>query len=149
MSPRLRRRRAARISPAAGVVGRSRRGPTGCVPVGRVLRTGVADAGSGCAPRDLLPEITYLPSPWASAVHGLEELSRFWEAGRDGPNEPFTLVHEIVAVEGTAAVVRLAVDYQGPDTTRWRDLWLVAFDDDGRCETFEEWPFAPNQPDGH
>ena len=95
------------------------------------------------------PEITYVPSPWAPAVRGLDELSRFWEAGRDGPDEPFTLVHEIVAVEGTKAVVRLSVNYLGPDTTRWRDLWVLEFADDGRCTTFEEWPFAPSQPDGH
>ena len=32
---------------------------------------------------------------------------------------------------------------------RWRDLWVLRFDDDGRCRAFEEWPFAPDQPDGH
>ena len=31
----------------------------------------------------------------------------------------------------------------------WRDLWVLRFDDDGRCLAFEEWPFAPDQPDGH
>jgi len=105
--------------------------------------------GTAPLPELFAPDISYLPSPWATPVRGLEELSRFWEAGRDGPDEPFTLVHEIVAVEGTTAVVRLSVDYLGPDTTRWRDLWVLEFDDDGRCTAFEEWPFAPNQPDGH
>lgn len=94
------------------------------------------------------PDVTYLPSPWRPAVRGLDELSRFWETGRDGPDEPFALVHEIVAVEGTTAVVRLSVDYLGPDTTRWRDLWVLEFAGDGRCTAFEEWPFAPNQQDG-
>jgi hypothetical protein len=105
--------------------------------------------GTGALVELFSPDVTYLPSPWATAVSGLDELSRFWEAGRDGPDEPFTLVHEIVAVEGATVVVRVSVDYLGPDTSRWRDLWVLEFDDAGRCTAFEEWPFAPNQPDGH
>jgi len=31
----------------------------------------------------------------------------------------------------------------------WRDLWVLRFAADGRCSSFEEWPFAPGQPDGH
>ncbi len=95
------------------------------------------------------PEVSYLPSPWAAPVSGLEELCRFWESERDGPDEPFVLTHEVVAVEGTTAVVRVSVDYLGRDTSRWRDLWVLRFADDGRCSVFEEWPFAPDQPDGH
>jgi hypothetical protein len=45
------------------------------------------------------------------------------EAGRDGPDEPFTMSSEIVAVDAEAvtAVVRLAVDYHAEDRRRWRD----------------------------
>jgi hypothetical protein len=32
---------------------------------------------------------------------------------------------------------------------RWRDLWVLTLDGSGRCERFEEWPFAANQSDGH
>lgn len=95
------------------------------------------------------PDVSYLPSPWARPVSGLEELAEFWESGRDGPDERFTLSSEVVAVEGTTAVVRVSVDYLGPDTSRWRDLWVLEFAADGRCAAFEEWPFAPDQPDGH
>ena len=59
------------------------------------------------------------------------------------------MASEVVAVDGTIAVVRVAVDYLRPPFPRWRDMWIIEFDDDGRCTTFEEWPFAPNQPDGH
>ena len=45
------------------------------------------------------------------------------------------------------AVVRVHVDYD--DGQRWRDLWLLTLDEHGRCEHFEEWPFAPDQDDGH
>jgi len=94
------------------------------------------------------PEVTYLPSPWAKPVVGLDALSRFWDGARDGPDEAFDLRSEVVAVDGDTAVVRLAVDYQGRGG-RWRDLWVITFGSDGRCTAFEEWPFSPGQPDGH
>jgi ketosteroid isomerase-like protein len=94
-------------------------------------------------------DVSYRPSPWKPPLNGLEELAPFWESARDGPDEPFTLSSEIVAVDGTTAVVRLSVDYTGADSTRWRDLWVLEFGPDGRCVSFEEWPFTPDQPDGH
>jgi hypothetical protein len=54
---------------------------------------------------------------------------------------------EIVAIDAPVAIVRVAVDYD--DGQRWRDLWVLALDGSGRCERFKEWPFAPDQPDGH
>lgn len=90
---------------------------------------------------------SYAPSPWASPILDLVSLRRFWEAARDGPDEAFRMISEIVAVEGRTAVVRVRVDYD--DGQRWRDLWLLTLEDEGRCEHFEEWPFAPDQDDGH
>jgi hypothetical protein len=94
-------------------------------------------------------EVSYRPSPWAPPIEGLDALSRFWEAERDGPDEEFNLVSEVVAVEGGTAVVRLAVDYLAGTPRRWRDLWVLEFTADRRCVRFEEWPFAPDQDDGH
>ncbi|RDI68732.1 nuclear transport factor 2 family protein [Nocardia pseudobrasiliensis] len=100
--------------------------------------------------RDLFAEeIGYLPSPWAQPVRGLAALARFWEDGRSGPNEPFTMTFDIVAVEGDTAVVRVAVEYPADHPSRWRDLWIIRFDSRGHCTWFEEWPFAPKQADGH
>jgi len=28
-------------------------------------------------------------------------------------------------------------------------MWVLRFTQDGRCASFEEWPFAPDKPDGH
>jgi ketosteroid isomerase-like protein len=96
------------------------------------------------------PDATYSLSPWREPpVAGLDALAAMWEDGRDGPDEPFTMEHEIVAVEGDTAVVRLAVEYGGTPGGRWRDLWVLRFAADGRCMAFEEWPFAPGQKDGH
>jgi ketosteroid isomerase-like protein len=97
-------------------------------------------------------DASYLPSPWARPVEGLEAIARFWEDERDGADEPFTMAHEVVAVDGATAVVRVDVDYDGHGAMpaqRWRDLWVLGFDADGRCAAFEEWPFAPGQRDGH
>jgi ketosteroid isomerase-like protein len=91
----------------------------------------------------------YLVSPWAQPLTGLVALAEFWEDGRDGPDEPFTMESEVVAVDGPNAVVRVEVEYARDQPSRWRDLWVLRFDADGHCTWFEEWPFAPEQPDGH
>lgn len=91
--------------------------------------------------------VTYVASPWADPIVGVATLRRFWEAARPGPDEGFRMASDIVAVDGSTAVVRVEVDYD--DGQRWRDLWLITLDDDGRCEHFEEWPFTPDQDDGH
>ena len=69
--------------------------------------------------------------------------------GANRTREAFTLDWEVVAVDGDTAVVRAQVDYEDAESGRWRDLWVLRFDDEGRCRAFEEWPFAPEQPDGH
>ncbi|MGH9193334.1 MAG: nuclear transport factor 2 family protein [Acidimicrobiales bacterium] len=98
------------------------------------------------------PDASYLPSPWAAPVEGLATIARFWEDEREGPDESFTMAREILAVERATAVVRVSVDYDGGETAppqRWRDLWVIRFDGDGRCVAFEEWPFATGQRDDH
>ena len=103
--------------------------------------------GTGALDGLFTPGASYAASPWARPVEGLEAIRAFWDAGRSGPEEAFRMVSDIVAIDGQVAVVRVAVDYA--DGQRWRDLWVLVLDGDGRCERFEEWPFAPDQPDGH
>jgi SnoaL-like domain len=95
------------------------------------------------------PDATYRVSPWAPVVEGLAAIRVLWDEGRDGADEAFTMTSDVVAVDGTTAVVRVAVDYGDPEASRWRDLWVLRFDDEGRCAAFEEWPFEPGQDDGH
>lgn len=95
------------------------------------------------------PDAGYLPSPWAEPRRGLADLADFWESERESADEEFTLACEVVAVDGDTAVVRAAVEYAEPHAGRWLDLWVIRFAADGRCSWFEEWPFAPDQPDGH
>ncbi len=110
----------------------------------RIWRT----AGTARLPELFQPDATYLASPWAQPIEGLEAIARFWEAERDGADEDFAMSSEIVAVDGSTAVVRVFVTYAA-GRRRWRDLWVLRLAGDGRCSSFEEWPFAPDQPDGH
>jgi ketosteroid isomerase-like protein len=88
------------------------------------------------------PDATYSTAPFKEPHVGLAAIERLWDAEREGPDEAFTLATEIVAVEGDTGVVRAEVHYAQPPR-HYRDLWIVRFDDDGRCAAFEEWPFWP------
>jgi hypothetical protein len=58
----------------------------------------------------------------------------------------FRMTSEVVAIDGDTAVVRVEVHYGDPVHQEYRDLWIVCFAEDGRCRSFEEWPFWPRQP---
>ena len=88
----------------------------------------------------------YRHSPYAEPVIGLDEIAQMWEAEREGHDEVFALVTEIVAVEDDTAVVRARVLYGVPVRQEYSDLWVIRFEDDGRCVSFEEWPFWPDKP---
>ena len=92
------------------------------------------------------PEATYAAGPYEPVLTGLEEIAAFWEAERDGPDEHFTLSWAPVAVDGDTGVARVAVRYDPPHGTEYRDLWIVRLAADGRATVFEEWPFHPGQP---
>jgi ketosteroid isomerase-like protein len=96
--------------------------------------------------RELFTEdATYRMSPYEEPAMGIAAIVELWEREREGPDEPFEMRHAIVAVEGDTAVVRVEVQYGGPERLQYRDLWIVRFATDGRCHEFEEWPFWPGQ----
>jgi len=111
----------------------------------RIWRT----PGTGLLAELFEPGASYFPSPWAQPLEGLDAIARFWEAERVSPDEEFTMSSEVVMVDAHKAVVRVMVGYGAQGQRPWRDLWLLRFAEDGRCSSFEEWPFAPDQPDGH
>ncbi|MGH3368041.1 MAG: nuclear transport factor 2 family protein [Nocardioidaceae bacterium] len=105
--------------------------------------------GTAMLPSVFPDDVSYRPSPWGSPFEGIAAVADFWERERKGADEEFVMSSEVVAVDGSVAVVRVSVDYGEPLHSRWRDLWVVEFAADGRCSAFEEWPFAPEQRDGH
>ena len=88
----------------------------------------------------------YSQGPYDEPVTGLASIKRMWEAERAGPDEVFTMTSVIIAVDPPVAVARIEVHYGDPVTQAYRDLWVMRFAADGRCESFEEWPFWPGEP---
>jgi hypothetical protein len=88
----------------------------------------------------------YSQGPYDEPVTGLLSIKRMWEAERNGPDEVFTMAGGIVAVDPPVAVARVEVRYGDPVTQAYRDLWVMRFAADGRCDSFEEWPFWPGKP---
>ena len=96
--------------------------------------------------RDLFAgDATYAPGPYASVLRGRPAIATFWEAQRAGPDEPFTMSWEPVAIDGDTAVARVHVAYGAPADREYLDLWVVTLDARGRATAFEEWPFHPGQ----
>jgi hypothetical protein len=91
-------------------------------------------------------DATYRQSPYQEPVVGLSTIGRMWDVERDGPDEVFNIATDILAVDGPTAVVRAEVRYGNPVRQEYRDLWIMHLDDDGRCSSFEEWPYWPGQP---
>jgi ketosteroid isomerase-like protein len=102
--------------------------------------------GTGALAGIFTPDASYQQGPYVSPVVGLPAIARMWEQTRDGPAEVFSLTSEIVAVDGDVAVVRAEVRYGDPVDQEYRDLWIMRFATDGRCQAYEEWPFWPGQP---
>jgi hypothetical protein len=94
------------------------------------------------------PDATYRTAPFERSHDGLEQISRLWEAEREGPDEAFAMTSELIAVDDTTAVVRVEVTYGEPISRRYRDIWIMRFNAAGLCTAFEEWPFWPADEDG-
>jgi ketosteroid isomerase-like protein len=91
-------------------------------------------------------DAVYSQAPYDEPLTGLPAISRMWETERDSPDEMFRMQWEVVAADGDVGVVRVEVRYGEPVHQEYRDLWVIRFAPDGRCSSFEEWPFAPHQP---
>jgi hypothetical protein len=102
--------------------------------------------GTGRLAEVFTGDASYRQSPYSEPVVGLAAIGRMWEAERVGPDEVFNLATDIVAVDGSTAVVRAEVRYGNPVSQEYRDLWVMRLGDDGRCSWFEEWPYWPEQP---
>ena len=89
-------------------------------------------------------DATYSMAPYESPTTGLDAIKALWERERVSADESFTMSSSVIAVEGTTAAARVEVHY-GDSREQFRDLWIMQFAGDGRCEAFEEWPFSPPQ----
>ena len=90
-------------------------------------------------------DATYIQSPYDQPLTGLGAIKRMWEDEREDADEVFSMVTDILAVDGPTAVVRVEVRYGDPPHQEFRDLWVIRLGDDGRCSWFEEWPYWPGE----
>ena len=88
---------------------------------------------------------TYSLDPYQPTITGLDAITKMWDDERS-EGEQFEMSHEIVAVEGDTAVVRVHVQYRKPREQEYRDLWVIKLDAAGLCTHYEEWPFFPHRP---
>jgi hypothetical protein len=98
--------------------------------------------------RDLFSEnATYLYSPYDEdkPLRGREAIVASWLENQDAPGS-WQADYAPVAVEGNVAVARGRTRYVQPDGSLQREfanLFLIEFDDDGRCSRFTEWYMQP------
>ena len=88
-------------------------------------------------------DASYSQGPYREPVVGRAAIAKMWEAERDGPAEVFTMTSQVVAADGDTGVARVLVRYGDPVRQEYKDLWVIHFAADGKCDEFEEWPFAP------
>ena len=101
--------------------------------------------GTGALAGIFTQDATYRQSPYEEPITGLPAIAAMWDAERDGPDEVFHMTSDVIAADGDTAVVRVEVRYGDPVHQQYRDLWVLRFADDARCDWFEEWPFWPGQ----
>ena len=89
-------------------------------------------------------DAAYRMSPYADPARGLAAIAELWERERASHDEEFEIGHELIALDGPTAVVRVKVSYGSG--AEYRDLWVLRLDAGGLCVDFEEWPFWPGQP---
>ena len=82
--------------------------------------------------------------PWrgyTGPIIGREAIADAWASAFD-PDERFEADAEIVAIEDRRGVVRRTISYAGTGrepAVRYGSLWVLDFDDEGRCREYQEW----------
>lgn len=88
-------------------------------------------------------DASYVNAPFQEPTRGLDAIAAMWETERDSADESFEMESELIAAEGDTAVARVEIRYGEPKPQIYQDLWVITLASDGRCASFEEWPFWP------
>ena len=89
--------------------------------------------------------------PWRGyrgPIVGREAIAAAWSTAFD-PDERFTADAEVLAIDGRRAVVRRTIEYEGAGrepAARFGCVWVLDFDDDGRCREYQEWFVEEERP---
>jgi hypothetical protein len=81
----------------------------------------------------------YRYHPWDEPVQGRDAIVADWLANRDEPGT-YEAEYTAYAVDGDRAVAIGTSRYADASGRRtYHNVYVLAFDDDGRCKTFTEW----------
>jgi ketosteroid isomerase-like protein len=83
-------------------------------------------------------DATYSPFPWPREKNrweGRDTIVQRW-IGHGDSKLSWRFEHDVLAVDGDAAVVEGWTDY---DDEAFANVWLIRFADDGRAREFREW----------
>jgi len=88
----------------------------------------------------------YRYNPYDEPLRGSDAILANWLENRDAPNT-YSAQYEPVAVEGNTAVTQgRSMYYEADGKTVLREfdnIFVLGFDDEGRCEDFCEWYMQP------
>ncbi|MFL5680607.1 MAG: nuclear transport factor 2 family protein [Chloroflexota bacterium] len=100
-------------------------------------------------PRDIealfAGDAIYRPTPFSEGWRGRDAIRDEWLARRDEPGT-WTFEWEVVAAEGHVGVVQARTMYRDP-AHEYSNVWILHFDDEGRCREYVEWWVERGQPD--
>jgi uncharacterized protein (TIGR02246 family) len=92
---------------------------------------------------DLFAEnATYRQRPDDDPWQGRDGIIAGWLENKDDPGA-WTFRSEVLAVADDLAFVRGWTHYTDPPD--YHNLWVLQFDDDGRCRDFTEWWMQPRE----
>jgi hypothetical protein len=86
----------------------------------------------------------YKEAPWSNTIQGLSDIQKFWEEVCLRQSD-FEIRSKIIAVEGTTAEVHVNVIYKNDKPSKWQDVWVLIFNDEGLCDSYQGWPWPQNQ----
>jgi uncharacterized protein (TIGR02246 family) len=86
----------------------------------------------------------YFHTPFAEPWEGREAIVAQWLARKDEPGTT-TFRCEVIATKGDTGVVRGWTQYLEPPG-EYSNIWVIRFDERGRCREFTEWWVQRPQP---
>jgi SnoaL-like domain len=81
-------------------------------------------------------DATYAYRPYDEPLRGREAIVASWLGDRDEPGS-WEASYAPLLIEGSRAIVTGETTYS--DGKRYSNLWVLDFDDGGRCRDFVEW----------
>jgi len=93
------------------------------------------------APKDIArlfaKNAEYYTTPFGKPWRGWDGIVREWLAHHDEPGD-YEFRYEVVGTGADSGIVRGWTTYKHPPR-EYSNIWLIRFDDAGRCREFTEW----------